>query len=321
VAIAYAHTEQYYAAEWLKFTTKFNKNYAATEVADRYTIFRKNVDWIDEFNNRTDVTFTVGINQFADLTNVEFQRLYLGLRIPANKRASTPVVTPIAPMANPTSVDWVKQGAVTPVKDQGQCGSCWSFSTTGSVEGCHFLATKKLVSLSEQNLVDCSQAEGNQGCDGGLMDDAFQYIIDNKGIDTEKSYPYHATDGTCHYSKTTCGSTITAFTDVATGSEAALETAVASRPVSVAIDASQNSFQFYSSGVYYEPSCSSTQLDHGVLAAGYGTSGSTPYWLVKNSWGTSWGLKGYIWMSKNKNNNCGIATMASYPTGCADCTK
>jgi len=151
------------------------------------------------------------------------------------------------------------------------------------------------------------------------MDDGFQYIMDNKGIDTEKSYPYTAEDGNCVYNKANCASTVTSFTDVTSGSESALLTAVYSAPTSVAIDASQSSFQFYSGGVYDEPNCSSQQLDHGVLAVGYGTDNGVDYWLVKNSWGTSWGMSGYIEMSRNKNNQCGIATMASLPHGCGSC--
>ncbi|OXK63657.1 C1 family peptidase, partial [Escherichia coli] len=186
---------------------------------------------------------------------------------------------------------------------------------TGSTEAAHFLSTKNLVSLSEQNLMDCSRTEGNNGCNGGLMDDAFKYIISNKGIDTEESYPYQAsTTYDCRYKAANSGATIASYKDVTSGSETALATAANDRPVSVAIDASHNSFQLYTSGVYYEPECSSSQLDHGVLVVGYGTDGSSDYWIVKNSWGTSWGQAGYIWMSRNRNNNCGIATMASYPT-------
>jgi len=251
------------------------------------------------------------MNQFADLTTEEFNGLFKGLKKMEFEIDSVAVVDT---SALPASVDWRTRGVVTGIKNQGQCGSCWSFSTTGSVEGAHALHTGTLTSLSEQNLVDCSTAQGNQGCDGGLMTDAFQYIISNGGIDTEASYPYTAADGTCHYNAANCGSTLAAYVNVASGSEADLQAKVALGPTSVAIDASHNSFQLYSGGVYYEPSCSSTALDHGVLAVGYGTTGGQDFWIVKNSWGSSWGLSGYILMSRNRGNNCGIATMASLPS-------
>jgi len=184
------------------------------------------------------------------------------------------------------------------------------------MEGAKFIATGNLVSLSEQNLVDCSTTQGNQGCNGGLMDYAFQYVITNGGLDTEASYPYTATGpNTCQYNPANSAETLSSFTDVSQGDEGALMTAVTQQPTSVAIDASHPSFQSYSSGVYYEPDCSSTSLDHGVLAVGYGTDDTTgsAYWIVKNSWGTDWGMSGYIQMSRNKGNNCGIATAASYP--------
>jgi len=189
-----------------------------------------------------------------------------------------------------------------------------AFSTTGSVEGAHFLAKGALVSLSEQNLVDCSDAQGNQGCNGGLMTQAMDYIISNKGIDTEASYPYTAQDGTCKYSAAHIGSDLVSYTNVQQGSEADLVTKINLGPTSVAIDASHSSFQMYHSGIYYEPACSPTALDHGVLAVGYGATGSSDYYIVKNSWGTDWGMAGYINMSRNRNNNCGIATMATLPS-------
>jgi len=305
----------------MDFTTKYAKTYQHDQVHARYQIFKTNVDFVDNFAKNEQKTYTVGLNQFADLTNEEFQQYFMGTTVDATtmKRSATTSSNTIT--APPAAWDWRQKGAVTAIKNQGQCGSCWSFSTTGSTEGCHFITTGTLVSLSEQNLVDCSGSYGNQGCNGGLMDDAFQYIIGNGGIDTESSYPYTAQDGNCVYSASNCGSKVTAYVDVATGSEPALQTAVFLAPTSVAIDASQSSFQLYTSGVYYEPACSSTQLDHGVLAVGWGhdaTSGMD-YWIVKNSWGTSWGMSGYIWMARNKSNNCGIATMASYPTGCGNC--
>jgi len=314
-----ARTEENYLEAWKSFTTKHHKTYKHDEVYYRYKIFKKNVDFIDETNAKK-LTYKVGINKFADLTSEEFQTYFMGSRVDSTKhiRTGDAFVIPSGFKA-PSSVNWTAAGAVTGVKNQGQCGSCWSFSTTGSMEGCHFQTAGTLVGLSEQNLVDCSTAQGNEGCNGGLMDQAFQYIIANKGIDTEASYPYTAEDGTCAYAASNCASELTSYTDVTTQSEPALQVAVTAAPVSVAIDASQSSFQLYTSGVYYEPACSSTQLDHGVLAVGFGTDAGTDYWIVKNSWGTDWGMAGYIWMSRNKDNNCGIATMASFPVTCANC--
>lgn len=315
--LALAFTAEEYQTTFTNWMLEHGKVYAAEEFQTRFSIFKSNMDYVRDWNAAGGPT-TLGLNIFADLSNAEYQKIYLGTRIDGTERLrNAPVhVESSAPLAD--TVNWVTKGAVTGIKNQGQCGSCWSFSTTGSVEGAHFLSTGNLVSLSEQNLIDCSVSYGNQGCNGGLMDDAFRYIIANKGVDTEKSYPY-TTSGpnACEFKAADVGATITSYKDVTSGSESALLTAANSRPVSVAIDASHNSFQLYMSGVYYEPQCSSTSLDHGVLVVGYGAVNSTAtsdYWLVKNSWGTSWGLAGYIQMSRNRNNNCGIATSASYPT-------
>jgi cathepsin L len=299
---------QFLFGKWMKH---HQKSYGALEFQQRFGIWKANFDYVHAHNAKN-LSFTMSVNHFADLTNKEFNALYKGVSI--NKvpmLAHTHVPAP----GLPASVDWRTRGVVTQVKNQGQCGSCWSFSSTGSIEGAHAIATGSLVSLSEQNLVDCSTAQGNQGCNGGLMDYAFQYVISNNGIDTESSYPYTATGpNQCQFSASNVGATIQNYQDVASGSESALQQAVGTvGPVSVAIDASHDSFQFYSGGVYNEPACSSTQLDHGVLSVGYGNYQGTDYWLVKNSWGASWGLNGYIMMSRNQNNQCGIATSASYP--------
>ena len=271
-------------------------------------IFKGTLDFVNSWDAE-ERGFTVGINKFSDLSSEEFVSLYNGLRIEKEYVEAKPS------QVGGDTVNWVNKGAVTGVKNQGQCGSCWSFSATGSMEGSKFISTGSLVSLSEQNLIDCSTSQGNQGCNGGLMDQAFQYVISNGGLDTEDSYPYTATGpNNCQYNPSNSAETLSSFTDVSQGDENALAQAVMQQPTSVAIDASQPSFQSYTGGVYYEPNCSSTSLDHGVLAVGYGTDDSgNDYWLVKNSWGTDWGMNGYIQMSRNKNNNCGIATAASYP--------
>jgi len=302
-----AYSEKEYRTAFLKFVKDNNKVYAANEFAAKYATFKSNMDFVAAWNSKAD-NHRVGINKFADLTIKEFSAMYLGTR------AVVPVTNYEPSVAAPATVDWRTKGAVTPIKDQGQCGSCWAFSAVGSTEAAHFFATKELVSLSEQNLVDCSDAQGNQGCNGGLMTSAFTYIETNKGIDTEASYPYKAVDGTCAFTPANVGATLTGFTNIEAGSEAKLTEAIVTAPISVAIDASHSSFQLYVSGVYYEEACSSTQLDHGVLAVGYGGNGTKgEFYIVKNSWGTSWGNAGYIEMSRNRENNCGIATMATRP--------
>jgi len=259
----------------------------------------------------------MAMNQFGDMDADEFIATHTGynkvnmgvLRSGNTKHHKVGVKLPSA-------VDWRTSGAVTPVKDQGQCGSCWAFSTTGSTEGAYFLSTKKLVSLSEQELVDCSAAEGNSGCEGGLMDFGFQYIIDNKGITTEKAYPYTATDGTCASTGKPVGATISSFSDVSPSDNDALRAAVVQQPVSIAIEADQDGFQFYSSGVF-SGDCGDA-LDHGVLVVGYNQTASPAYWIVKNSWGSSWGDAGYIFLVDDATLNggtgqCGLLSEPSYP--------
>ncbi|KAL5987862.1 Senescence-specific cysteine protease sag39 [Asimina triloba] len=277
----------------------------AAEKQLRFEIFKDNVEQIEAFNNAGGQSYNLGINQFADLTNEEFVATHNGFR-PSPKRMATPFryenVTAV-----PATMDWRKKGAVTPIKNQQQC--------VAAAEGITKLRTGKLISLSEQELVDCDTQE-DQGCSGGYMDNAFGFI-QKHGLTTEANYPYEASDGTCNTKKEADrAASIKSHEDVPANSEKALLKAVASQPVSVAIDASGFDFQFYKSGIFSGP-CG-TDLDHGVAAIGYGTvEEQTMYWLVKNSWGTTWGEEGYIRMEREveaKEGLCGIAMMASYPT-------
>ncbi|KAJ6224290.1 hypothetical protein RDWZM_002835 [Blomia tropicalis] len=292
IAVAQANSffsEEELSNEFFKFKNEYGRFYSsAQEEQYRREIFASNLEFITRHNREALAgrrTFTVGINNFTDITNEEFRRTMNGYRM--------------------RSSQWCCYTGQKP-------RTMWL--VLGFLCRQHALKTGKLVSLSEQNLVDCSFPEGNLACLGGITDCAFQYVIDHKGIDTEASYPYIGDVSACHFKNSSIGASIKSFTDVKKDSESALQTAVANiGPISIAIDASQNSFQFYKSGVYNEPACSTTLLDHGVTAVGYGTLNGVAYWKVKNSWGTSWGEKGYILMSRNKSNQCGIATRASYP--------
>ncbi|XP_027346613.1 senescence-specific cysteine protease SAG39-like [Abrus precatorius] len=301
--------------QWM---TRYAKVYKDPQEREkRFKIFKENVNYIEAFNDAANKPYKLGINQFADLSNDEFiatRNRFKGHMCSSITRTATFKYENVS--AVPTSIDWRQKGAVTPIKDQGQCGCCWAFSAVAATEGIHKLSTGKLISLSEQELVDCDTKGVDQGCEGGLMDDAFKFIIQNHGLNLEASYPYKGVDGKCNAKEAANNAaTITGYEDVPANNEKALQKAVANQPVSVAIDASGSDFQFYKSGVF-TGSCG-TDLDHGVTAVGYGVSDGTEYWLVKNSWGTTWGEEGYIRMQKDVSaaeGLCGIAMQASYPT-------
>ncbi|XP_057460598.1 senescence-specific cysteine protease SAG39-like [Actinidia eriantha] len=298
--------------QWM---ARYGRAYKDTkEEEKRFNIFKDNVEYIESSNKATNKPYKLGVNQFADLTNEEFK---LRNRFKSHVCTTTTSFKYENVTAVPSAMDWRKKGVVTPIKDQGQCGCCWAFSAVAATEGITQLTTGKLISLSEQELVDCDVSGEDQGCNGGLMDDAFTFIQQNNGLTTETNYPYDGTDGTCNRNKeANHAAKITGYEDVTTNSESALLKAVANQPVFVAIDAGGSDFQFYSSGVF-TGQCG-TDLDHGVTAVGYGTSDDgTKYWLVKNSWGTGWGEEGYIRMERDIDADeglCGIAMQASYPT-------
>ncbi|XP_021961392.1 cathepsin L1 [Folsomia candida] len=303
--------------EWDAFKATHQKLYE-NDVEERFRmkVYLENRQRIAKHNKEQNLPYKLAMNKFGDLLHHEFTRRMNGYR--SDRRNSSvfgaTFLTPESFTA-PNEVNWTAKGYVTPVKDQGGCGGCWAFSATGSLEGQHMRKTGKLVSLSEQNLIDCSWNGGNEGCLGGLMDPAFIYIKNNNGIDTEASYPYQAQTYGCRYKKENSGASDIGYVDIPSGDEEKLKQAVASvGPISVAIDASHESIMFYSSGVYTEKWCSSTVLDHAVLVVGYGTTEEgQDYWLVKNSWSTAWRNRGYIQIARNHQNECGVATQASYP--------
>ena len=287
------------------------------EKEKRFQIFKDNLRFIDE-HNALNLSYKLGLNRFADLSNDEYRSTFLGTKPRAINRLSKTKSNRYAPRVGdqlPDSVDWRKEGAVTAVKDQGQCGSCWAFSTICAVEGINKIVTGDLISLSEQELVDCDKTY-NEGCNGGLMDYAFEFIINNGGIDSEDDYPYKGYDSTCDtYRKNARVVSIDSYEDVPTYDEKALKKAVANQPIAVAIEGGGREFQLYSSGVF-TGRCG-TALDHGVAVVGYGTEYGIDYWIVRNSWGASWGESGYIRMERNLGNSatgkCGIAMEPSYP--------
>ncbi|KAL3351479.1 hypothetical protein AABB24_019863, partial [Solanum stoloniferum] len=293
---------------------KHNKIYKSIEEKlHRFEIFRDNLKHIDERNNNVS-NYWLGLNEFADLSHDEFKKMYLGLKVQNEKRSNDEFIYSDF-VDLPKSVDWRKKGAVTDVKNQGSCGSCWAFSTVAAVEGINQIKTGNLTSLSEQELIDCD-TKYNSGCNGGLMDYAFQFIVSQGGLHKEDDYPYLMEEGTCDEKRDESEVvTIDGYHDVPANDEQSLLKALANQPLSVAIEASSRDFQFYKGGVF-DGHCG-TALDHGVAAVGYGSTKGLDYIIVKNSWGTKWGEKGFIRMKRNigkAEGLCGIYKMASFPT-------
>jgi len=333
----------------------FNRNYGSiAETVERFKIFVANLEKIATHNSLKK-TFKLALNQFGDWTFDEYVSIMLPgkgiapesdsgkralLGTPTYKPTFKPTYKPtIKPTYKPTyrptpkptpkpspaptassgssnsSLDWSALGYVTPVKDQGQCGSCWSFSTTGAIECRYAIAKGALNSLSEQQLIDCTTSLGNYGCGGGAYEYGFQYSATNQGLCSETEYPYQGTDDTCSACATVYNP-ITSYVNTVQQSESALLAAAQSGCVSVAIEADSNEFEYYSSGIISDSACG-TATDHAVLVVGYGASGGLDYWKVKNSWGTSWGNNGYVYICRNCNagtlGECGILTDPAYP--------
>ncbi|XP_012273561.1 digestive cysteine proteinase 1 [Orussus abietinus] len=288
------------------------------EHGKRKEIFRQNLRFIHSIN-RASLGYQLDVNHLADRTDLEMKALrgkrYSGVKY--NGGLPFPYNVDRESADIPDSIDWRLFGAVTPVKDQSVCGSCWSFGTTGAIEGAYYVKYGKLVRLSQQALIDCSWGFGNNGCDGGEDFRSYQWMLKHGGLPTEDDYGgYLGQDGYCHINNVTLTAKITGFVNVTPGDPNALKVAIIKNgPISVSIDASHKTFSFYSNGIYYDPNCGNTEdkLDHAVLVVGYGSINGKAYWLVKNSWSNYWGNDGYVLMAQ-RDNNCGVETAPTYVT-------
>ncbi|XP_061573546.1 cathepsin K [Cololabis saira] len=282
----------------------------------RRAIWEKNMLMIEAHNQEAALgihSYELGMNHLGDMTSEEVVEMMTGLQTPEYRDRSFTMALNDDVRRLPKSVDYRKKGMVTSVKNQGACGSCWAFSSAGALEGQLAKKTGKLVDLSPQNLVDC--VTENDGCGGGYMTNAFNYVNENGGIDSEEAYPYVGENEPCRYNSSGMAAQCRGYKEIPEGDEHALAVALYKvGPVSVGIDATLSTFQFYQKGIYYDRNCNKEDINHAVLAVGYGvnTKGKK-FWIVKNSWGESWGNKGFIMMARNRGNLCGIANLASYP--------
>lgn len=331
-----AFTTEFYESYEHRFQSykqRFNKKYDGAEHEKRRTYYAANLQEIEKVNAEYaagKITWWGAENKFTDMSNEEFAAFvgtgcvkgYAARSLRAQNANYTR-----QHYQTPASVDWVSAGAVTGVKDQGQCGSCWSFSSTGALEGSYKINNVgPLTSFSEQQLVDCAGSYGNDGCNGGLMDDAFEYWESNKAM-LEADYPYTAQDGNCQYQSNKGKAKVSTYHDVTASNEGDMTDALATQPLSIAVDAAGSSWQMYGGGIMsnkqgiFGSGCAYRQLDHGVLAVGYGSEGGKDYYKVKNSWGPGWGEQGYIRLEKGANvvsaGTCGCQLSPSYPNAVA----
>ena len=312
VSSCFSVTDTASVADYNAYVAQFNKSYDTPSFWQHYFQYQHKLEDIAQ-HNAMNTSWNMGVNQFTDMSEDEFKHVYLRAS-PVAADAHGSFFTRPNMSTVPDAIDWRSENLVTNVKDQGACGSCWAFSAIGALEGAHARKTGMLTQLSEQNLVDCASRFGCHGCEGGWMNSALEYVHYNNGVDTEAAYAYTATDGTCRYTTETVGARVTSVQNISAGDTDSLVYAVATvGPISVAIDA-EFDFQNYQSGIYTSSRCSAASLDHGVLIVGYGvTSKGRKYYIIKNSWGSSWGMNGYAYWDRDIPDMCGIAQAASFP--------
>ncbi|XP_005078489.1 cathepsin 8-like [Mesocricetus auratus] len=318
VATAASSSDPSLDSEWQEWKIKYGKNYSPEEEGQKRTVWEENLNLVKQHNaeyNQGMKSFTMEMNAFGDMTGEDFRKMMTD--IPAQTRRERKSIQSRTVSYVPKFVDWRRRGYVTPVKIQGRCNSCWAFSVAGALEGQMFRKTGRLVSLSPQNLVDCSRPEGNLGCYKGNTYYALKYVQHNGGLEAEATYPYEAKEGPCRYSPENSAARVRGFMFVPMNEKALMHAVATVGPISVGINAGHESFKLYKGGIYYEPNCSSDVINHSALLVGYGYEGresdGRKYWLIKNSHGKRWGMNGYMKIARDRNNHCGIATYAIYP--------
>jgi len=306
VAAASVNSDDVQFTHWIK---QFNKVYSSDEERQmRFHNFQHNLRMIETHSQQQ---FTMNLNGFADMSHEEFISSHKPV---TQRRRVRPFVSSVPVKALPNTFDWRQQGAVPPVGNQGQCGAS-DMAAAISIESCHFVSTGVLAKLNLQQAIQCSSNSTN-GCQGGGSTWALLEWVQQNNISIAAPPVQNISCNT----QTDCGSTLTNVTQVTPGSESSLQVAVFTTPIPASIDASQTSFQFYNGGIYNDPNCSTTQLDHTVLVVGWGSdANNNAYWICQNTWGPDWGMAGYFLLARNAGNACGIATSAYVPTGCNNC--
>ncbi|XP_038190030.1 cathepsin R-like isoform X2 [Arvicola amphibius] len=304
-------------AEWEEWKILYEKSYSQEEPLRR-TVWEKNMNMIKLHNGENGLGkngYTMKMNAFGDMTNEEFRKMMVDFPMQSHERGKSIWKRSLSGL--PKFVDWRKEGYVTPVRYQGNCSSCWAFAATGAIEGQMYKKTGKLIPLSVQNLVDCSKPHGNHGCDWGNTYFAFLSVWLSGGLEAEATYPYEGREGPCRYNPQNASAKIESLIELPENEDILMDVVATAGPVTAAIDALHDSFKFYHEGIYYEPNCSRYNLSHAVLVVGYGFDGNETdrnnYWLIKNSWGQSWGMNGYMKIAKDRHNHCGIVSFSQYP--------